>query len=104
MALLNETAWRLATDPNASIRNGGESVELARRAVELSGGREAAILGTLAAAYAEAGRFPEAVETAGKAAALASQRGQRDLAKSIDAKIPFYRAKTPPWQIPPPKR
>ena len=60
-ALLNNTAWVLATNPNASVRNGMEAVELAERALKLSGGNEPAILGTLAAAYAEAGRFPEAV-------------------------------------------
>ena len=69
------SAWMLATNPNASVRNGAEAVELAQRAVELSGGREPAILDTLAAAYAEAGRFPEAVKTAQRAAALASARG-----------------------------
>ncbi len=64
VALLNETAWTLATNPNASIRNGAEAIELAERTARLSDRREPAVLGTLAAAYAEAGRFPEAVETA----------------------------------------
>ncbi len=63
LALLNDTAWMLATNPNASIRSGSEAVELAQRAVRLSNAREPAILGTLAAAYAEAGRFPEALQT-----------------------------------------
>ncbi len=63
VALLNDMAWTLATNPNASIRNGAEATELAQRAVQLSDGREAAVLGTLAAAYAEAGRFSEAVQT-----------------------------------------
>ena len=60
--LLNDTAWILATNPNASVRDGAEAVELAQRAVKLSGGQEPAILDTLAAAYAEAGRFADAVE------------------------------------------
>ncbi len=64
IVLLNETAWMLATNPNASIRDGAEAVELAQRAVQLSEGREPAVFGTLAAAYAEAGRFAEAVQTA----------------------------------------
>ena len=63
-AFLNDTAEVLATNPNASVRNGTEAVELAERALKLSGGNEPAILGTLAAAYAEAGRFPEAAATA----------------------------------------
>ena len=74
---MNCLAWVLATCPEASVRNGAEAVELARRAVKLSDGREPAILGTLAAAYAEAGRFPEAVQTARKALELATQQNKQ---------------------------
>jgi Flp pilus assembly protein TadD len=95
VALLNDTAWLLATNPNASIRNGAEAVELAQRAAQLSEGREPAVLGTLAAAYAEAGRFSEAVETARKALKLATQQNNEPLAESIKAKIPLYEAGTP---------
>ena len=92
---MNNLAWLLATCPEASVRNGAEAVELARRAVQLSGGREPAILGTLAAAYAEAGRFPEAVQTARKALKLATQQNQHATAEAIQAKIPLYEAGTP---------
>jgi tetratricopeptide (TPR) repeat protein len=92
---LNNIAWRLATDPNASIRNGREAVELAQRAVRLSGGRQPAVLSTLAAAYAEAGRFSEAVETAKKVIELAAQQNNRELAESNRARISLYRARTP---------
>jgi tetratricopeptide (TPR) repeat protein len=93
--LLNDTAWILATSPHTSVRNGPEAVELAQRAWTLSDGREPAILGTLAAAYAEAGRFPEAVETARKAIALARQQKKHGLTASINAKLPLYQAGTP---------
>ena len=93
--LLNDTAWILATNPNASVRNGAEAVALAERAVELSGGREPAILDTLAAAYAEAGRFAEAAETAQKAIHLAKQQNKPTLAASIKARRQLYEAKTP---------
>ena len=92
---MNNLAWVLATCREASVRNGAEAIELARRAVELSGGRVPAILGTLAAAYAEAGRFPEAVQTARKALELATQQNKQALAKSIKAKILLYEAGTP---------
>ncbi len=95
LALLNDVAWTLATNPNASIRNGGEAVELAQRAVQLSEGREPAILGTLAAAQAEAGRFPEAVQTARKALELATKQNKRSLARSVEAQIRLYEAGTP---------
>ena len=95
VALLNDLAWALATNPNVSVRNGEEAVELARRAVKLSGGRNPAILGTLAAAYAEAGRFPEAVETGRKALELATRQKQQALLESIRAKLLLYEAKVP---------
>ena len=93
--LLNNTAWLLATDPNASVRNGPEAVELARRAVKLSDGNRAEILATLAAAYAEAGRFADAVQTAHKALDLATQQNKRALAESTRAKIRLYEAGAP---------
>ena len=95
VACLNNVAWSLATNPLASLRNGAEAVEYAQRAVTLTGGREPAILGTLAAAYAEAGRFPEAARTARKALDLAARQHNSPLAESIGAKIPLYEAGNP---------
>jgi protein O-mannosyl-transferase len=95
IALLNEMAWVLATNPNASIRNGAEALELAGRAVQLSDGREPAVLGTLAAAYAETQRFSEALQTAHKAADLAARQNNQPLAESIRVKIQLYEAGTP---------
>ena len=91
----------LATNPNASIRNGTEAVELAGRAVQLSGGREPAVLGTLAAAQAEAGQFAEAVKTARTAIDLATQQQQQGLAESIRAKMALYEARSPFREVPP---
>ena len=85
----------MATSPLASLRNGEEAVEIARRADQLSGGREPAILGTLAAAYAEAGRFSEALQTARKALDLAAQQNKQPLAKSIRAQIRLYESGRP---------
>ena len=55
VALLNDTAWILATSTESALRKGAKAVKLAQRAVELSGNREPSLLDTLAAAYAEAG-------------------------------------------------
>ncbi len=92
---LNNLAWLRATCPEASFRDGAEAVKSAQRLLTLSGGRNANILDTLAAAYAEAGRFPEAVETARKALQLATEQGKQPLAESLKAKIPLYEAGTP---------
>ncbi len=85
----------LATNPNASIRNGPEAVELAQRAARLSDAREPAILGTLAAAYAEAGRFSEAVLAAQQALALATSQKNTALADALQARIRLYQAGSP---------
>jgi tetratricopeptide (TPR) repeat protein len=69
----NNLAWVMATSPLASVRNGPRAVAYARRADQLSGGRNPNIISTLAAAYAEAGQFPEAIATAQKALSLATQ-------------------------------
>ena len=95
VAGLNNVAWWLATNPNASIRNGPEAVELAQRAVRLSGGRQPAILSTLAAAYAEAGRFSEAVETAQQALDLARGRTTRNWQKPCGAGFPSLTPELP---------
>ena len=99
-ALLNDTAWMLATNPNAFVRNGVEAVELAQRALKLAGDNEPAILGTLAAAYAEAGRFPEAVRTAEQAARLAAAKGDRLLAQQIRTCLGLYSSGKPYRQAP----
>ena len=101
IALLNAAAWTLATNPNASVRNGTEAVELARRAVELSRGQEPEFLDTLAAAYAEAGRFAEAVETARKALDLAAGQKKPSLVESLKAQISLYEAGAPYRESPP---
>ena len=93
--VLQQTARVLATSSEASLRNGAEAVALAERAAQLSGGRDPAILDTLAAAYAEAGRFPEAVETARRALALAIETKKRPLAEALKARIALYEDRTP---------
>jgi Flp pilus assembly protein TadD len=58
----NHLAWLLAACPNANFRNGAKAVEYAKKACELSGWKDASTLSTLAAAYAEAGDFDNAVK------------------------------------------
>ena len=50
---LNNLAWLLATCSDDTVRNGPEAVSCAERACRLTAFRETAMVGTLAAAYAE---------------------------------------------------
>ncbi len=87
VATLNQVAHVLAACPDASIRNGAQAVELAERARQISGGQDPALLDTLAAAYAEAGRFLDAIATARQALTLASQRNNPRLVDALNAHL-----------------
>jgi hypothetical protein len=63
-AILRELAWFFATQPNTALRNGAEAVRLAERASILTKRTEPLVEITLAAAYGEAGRMPEAIPVA----------------------------------------
>lgn len=92
---LNEVAHVLAACPDASARNGAEAVALAERAVRLSGGRAAIYLDTLAAAYAEAGRFDDAIETARRGLEIAGSQNQSELKDGLAARLALYQAREP---------
>jgi tetratricopeptide (TPR) repeat protein len=93
--VLNETAWVLSTSTDASLRNGSEAVPLAEHAVQLTSAHEPEILGTLAAAYAETGRFDKAVEMEKRAADLAAQQGNTQLAATLGARLTLFEDKAP---------
>jgi protein O-mannosyl-transferase len=93
-AMIN-LAWVLATTPQASLRNGTQAVGLAQQANQLAGGKNPFTLHVLAAAYAEAGRFGDAIESAQKAVDLARASGQTDLMNQISGELKLYAAGLP---------
>jgi len=88
---LRRAAWLLATSREPSLRDGAEAVALAQRAARLTGNQDASILDVLAAAYAESGRFADAVETGNRALRLAAQR---ELLTAIQARVSLYAGRT----------
>jgi Flp pilus assembly protein TadD len=89
--VLNNLAWLLVSCPDAHIRDGAQAVKYAERACELTHHGVAPLVGTLAAAYAEAGRFDEAMATAQKACALARQSGETNLLQKNQELLERYR-------------
>ena len=73
---INELAWLLAVCPQDDVRRGPESLQLAQRACAASGFRDPVPMGTLAAAYAELGRYSEAVSVATSALRLVRTRDE----------------------------
>ncbi|MGB2819416.1 MAG: fused MFS/spermidine synthase, partial [Phycisphaerae bacterium] len=88
---LETFAWCLATCPKSGIRNGARAVELAGRAAKAGGYADPVLMDTLAAAYAEAGRFAEAIAAAEKALGLVKPP-QKSLANGIRSRLALYRA------------
>jgi tetratricopeptide (TPR) repeat protein len=88
--VLNSLAWLLATGKEASVRDGKGAVELARQADGLTGGSNGYVLRTLAAAYAEAGRYEEAAATARRALGVAVGQGDGVLAGQLRAELKLY--------------
>jgi protein O-mannosyl-transferase len=73
-------AWTLATAPDPTVRNGVEALAISQHFSQTSGASNPALLRVLAAAYAEAGRFPEAIETTERGIAFATSKNRADLA------------------------
>jgi tetratricopeptide (TPR) repeat protein len=92
---LNDLAWLLATVADPKLRSGAEAVRLAQRACELTQHRQAALLTTLSAAYAETGRFPDAIATIQKARDLSLAAGQTNLVTQDEALLKLYQSGNP---------
>ena len=89
---LNDLAWLWATASEARFRNGAKAVPLAEKACRLTDYKLPLLVGTLAAAYAEAGRFDEATKTAEQAIALADAHGNKTLAAKNRQLLELYQA------------
>jgi tetratricopeptide (TPR) repeat protein len=86
--VLNACAWVLATNPDATARNGREAVKLAEKASRLNGGQNPEVMRTLAASYAEAGQYSQAVEAAQQALRLTRHP---PLARALEEEVQIYR-------------
>jgi len=89
--ILNNFAWVLATSPVDSLRNGKRAVEMALEACRGTEYKQAHVLSTLAAAYAESGDFESAVKWSQKAVDLGKPEQKADLAKELET----YKAQKP---------
>lgn len=98
---LNNLAWLLATCSDEGVRNGEEAVRHAERACHFTGFKQTNMVGTLAAAYAEAGLFPEAVATGKIARDLATAAGEQQFAAISQQLLNQYLVGKP-WHESPP--
>jgi tetratricopeptide (TPR) repeat protein len=92
LAALSNLAWLLATSSDPSLRDGPEAVRLAELADSASSrsDKHATVLRILAAAYAEAGQFTEAKNTAEEALQAANVQGNTGLADALQGELALY--------------
>jgi tetratricopeptide (TPR) repeat protein len=93
--VLANLSWALATDRNDKVRNGKEAVVFAEQLCVIAGRNSPAYVDLLAAAYAEAGRFADAISTEEDAISLASSSGQKELAATYRLRLNGYRKGQP---------
>ncbi|MEY2543275.1 MAG: protein O-mannosyl-transferase [Verrucomicrobiota bacterium] len=92
---LNNLAWVMSTGPDDSLRNNEIAVQLATKANQLSKESNPIFIRTLAAAYAQAGQFEKAIETARRALEQANAQGTHDLASQIQEELDLYQRHAP---------
>jgi tetratricopeptide (TPR) repeat protein len=83
-AALNNAAWFYATSEDQRFRNPSKALQYASKAVDLSGGKEPAILNTLAEAYFVNGDFDRAIKTEKKAIAMRDKSSYRVTLKKYE--------------------
>jgi protein O-mannosyl-transferase len=92
---MSNLAWVFATSPDDSLRDGAQAVQLAEQALRISGNRIPVVFRTLAAAYAENGRFSEAIQTAQRGIELANSQGNTGLVAELQSSIALYQVGRP---------
>jgi tetratricopeptide (TPR) repeat protein len=89
---MNSLAEILATCNDPQIRDGARAVSLAEEAVAATQRKDGDLLDTLAAAYAETGRFAKAISTEKEAMALIKDPSNR---KELEDRLKLYEANAP---------
>jgi protein O-mannosyl-transferase len=87
-------AWALATSPQTPLLS-AVAVKLAQQANQMTGGANPAILQILAAAYAQNGKFSEAIETGQRSWQLATDQNKTALAEALRTELDLYEKKIP---------
>ena len=91
--ILLNLSWIRSTSPYPELRDGPKAVAFAKQAIQLIGDRNPGILSNLAAAYAEAGDFENAIATQQQAISLLRKGGESQAPYAAALKL--YEARQP---------
>ena len=95
VGVLNSLAWLKATCADDKLLDPQAAVQLAVKACELTDFKQAQAMDTLAAAYAAAGNFDEAIKTSQKALDIVRAAGQNNIVEIIEKHLKLYRSGRP---------
>lgn len=95
LTVSNNLAWVLATHPDARHRDPDAAIAAGENAARFTGSEDPAVLDTLAAAYASAGRFADAVRTLERAIAISRRAGDEASLREFEARLARYRSRRP---------
>jgi len=90
---LYRLSWILSTYEDEEYRNGGKAVNLSEKLCKITGNGQPLTLDALAAAYAETGRFDDAVLTAKKGLELSLLSGPEELVLGLKKRLQLYQMK-----------
>lgn len=93
--VLNNLAWLLATSPEDNLRDGKRAITLATKACEVTEWKEAHVISTLAAGYAETGDFDSAKRFSQQAIEAGSD--VEEVKKQLEKELESYQ-KGQPWR------
>jgi tetratricopeptide (TPR) repeat protein len=96
---LDGLAWILVTNSDPALRNGKEALPMSEKACELTGRRDPEKLKTLAAVYAENGRFEDAMSTIQSASDAASHQDRTNLMAECEVMRGTFKSRQP-WREP----
>lgn len=88
-------AWILATAPESTVRDGSSALELAQRAFRAAATRNLLLFRVLAAAYAESGQFPAAIQSAEEGVERAEAQGQSTIVQLLEGDLALYEQSIP---------
>ncbi len=94
--VLNNLAWVLATSPKDQVRDGDLAIKYGTEAAELTEYKEAHILSTLAAAFAEKGNFADAIKWSTKAVEL-GKADEHEQLEQLENELKSYQ-ESKPWR------
>ena len=103
IAVVNNLAWQLATNPSERVRNPQLALQWAEKANTMTGGKHPAVLDTVATANAAAGNFNKSIQLIELGIRIATTQGDEATSAPMRKRLELFKAGKPFLETPPSK-